>query len=54
LQNLASTQTVFLTQREDERQEIVDNLQNEEEKKTQISIDAEEFAEEVELKKDAV
>ena len=35
LQNLASTQTVFLTQREDERQEIVDNLQNEEEKKTQ-------------------
>ena len=54
LQNLASTQTVFLTQREDERQEIVDNLQNEEERKTQISIEAEEFAEEVELKKDAV
>jgi murein DD-endopeptidase MepM/ murein hydrolase activator NlpD len=40
LQNLASTQTVFLTQREDERQEI--------------SIEAEEFAEEVDLKKDAV
>ena len=54
LQNLASTQTIFLTQREEERQEIVDNLQNEEERKTLISIEAEEFAEEVESKKDTV
>ena len=47
LQNLASTQTVFLTEREEERVEIVSNLQNEEEKRTQISIEAEDFADEV-------
>ena len=54
LQNLASNQTEFLTQREEERVEIVTNLQNEEERKNEISIEAEEFAEEVEDKKEAV
>ncbi len=54
LQNLASTQTVFLTEREEERAEIVSNLQNEEEKRTQISIEAEDFADEVETQKQAV
>jgi len=54
LQNLASTQTVFLTEREEERVEIVSNLQNEEEKRTQISIEAEDFADEVETQKQAV
>jgi hypothetical protein len=33
LESLASNQTEFLTQREDERVEIVSNLQNEEERK---------------------
>ena len=51
LKNLASTQTVFLTEREEEREEIVNLLQNEETRKTEISIEAEEFAEEVEEKK---
>ena len=54
LKNLASTQTVFLTEREKEREEIVNLLQNEETRKTEISIEAEEFAEEVEKKKEAV
>ena len=49
--NLASNQTEFLTQREEERVEIVTNLQNEEERKNEISIEAEEFAEEIEEKK---
>ena len=54
LEKLASNQTEFLTQREDERIDIVANLQNEEERKNEISIEAEEFAEEIEEKKDAV
>ena len=54
LKNLASNQTEFLTQREEERVEIVTNLQNEEERKNEISIEAEEFAEEIEDKKEAV
>ena len=54
LQSLASSQTEFLTQREDERVQIVSNLQNEEEKKNEISIEAEKYAEEIEEKKEAV
>ena len=54
LGTLASSQTEFLTVREDERVEIVANLQNEEERKNEISIEAEEFAEEIEEKKEAV
>ena len=54
LENLASSQTEFLTQREDERVEIVSNLQNEEERKNEISIEAEEYAEDIEEKKEAV
>ena len=54
LEKLASNQTEFLTQREEERVEIVSNLQNEEERKNEISIEAEEYAEEIEDKKDAV
>ncbi len=54
LQSLASSQTEFLTQREDERVEIVTNLQNEEERKNEISIEAEKYAEEIEEKKEAV
>ena len=54
LQSLASSQTEFLTQREDERVEIVTNLQNEEERKNDISIEAEKYAEEIEVKKEAV
>ena len=54
LQKLASNQTEFLTQREEERVEIVTNLQNEEERKNEISIEAEAFAEDIEEKKDAV
>ena len=54
LQKLASNQTEFLTQREEERVSIVTNLQNEEERKNEISIEAEEFAEDIEEKKDAV
>ena len=54
LQNLASTQTIFLTDREEERAEIVSNLQNEEENRTQIYIEAENFADEVETQKQAV
>ena len=54
LQSLASSQTEFLTQREDERVEIVTNLQNEEERKNDISIEAEKYADEIEEKKEAV
>ncbi len=54
LGTLASSQTEFLTVRENERVEIVANLQNEEERKNEISIEAEEFAEEIEEKKEAV
>ena len=54
LENLASNQTEFLTQREEERVEIVTNLQNEEERKNEISIEAEELTEEIEDKKEAV
>ena len=54
LKNLASTQTVFLTEREVEREEIVTLLQNEETRKTEISVEAEEYAEEVEEKKEVV
>ena len=54
LKNLASNQTEFLTQREEERVEIVTNLQNEEERKNKISIEAKNFAEEIEEKKEAV
>ncbi len=54
LESLASSQTEFLTQREDERVEVVSNLQNEEEKKNEISIEAEQFADEIEDKKEAV
>ena len=54
LQKLASNQTEFLTQREDERVEIVTNLQNEEERKNQISVEAKIYAEEIEEKKEAV
>ena len=54
LESLASSQTEFLTQREDERVEVVSNLQNEEVKKNEISIEAEQFADEIEDKKEAV
>ena len=54
LGTLASSQTEFLTVRENERLEIVTNLQNEEERKNEISIEAEEFADEIEEKKEAV
>tara|TARA_B100001121_G_scaffold2107_1_gene1874 strand:+ start:2279 stop:3652 length:1374 start_codon:yes stop_codon:yes gene_type:complete len=54
LGTLASSQTEFLTAREDERVEIVANLQNEEERKNEISIEAEEFADDIEDKKEAV
>ena len=54
LQSLASSQTEFLTQREDERVDIVTNLQNEEERKNDISIEAEKYADEIEEKKEAV
>ncbi len=54
LGTLATSQTEFLSTREDERVEIVTNLQNEEERKNEISIEAEEFADEIEEKKEAV
>ena len=54
LGTLATSQTEFLSIREDERVEIVTNLQNEEERKNEISIEAEEFADEIEEKKEAV
>lgn len=54
LENLASNQTIFLTLREEEREEIVINLQNEEDRKNQIAINAENFADDVEDRKNDV
>ena len=53
-ESLSETQTEFLSEREKEREEIIDSLQVEEEKKNQISIEAEEYAEEVEESKKRV
>jgi len=53
-ERLAETQTEFLTIREVEREKSITNLQEEEEKKNQISIEAEEFADDVERKKNIV
>ena len=53
-ERLAETQTEFLTIREEERETSITNLQEEEEKKNQISIEAEEFADDVEMKKNIV
>ena len=53
-ERLAETQTEFLTIREEERETSITNLQEEEEKKNQISIEAEEFADDVEKKKNIV
>jgi murein DD-endopeptidase MepM/ murein hydrolase activator NlpD len=54
LENLAQTQTTFLTDRETDRQDVINSLQLEEEKKTEISIEAEEYAEQVEASKNLV
>ena len=54
LESLAQTQTSFLTNRETERQDVINSLQDEEEKKTEISIEAEEYADQVEASKDLV
>ena len=43
-ENLSETQTEFLKDREEEREEIISTLQIEEEKKNQISIEAEELS----------
>ncbi len=53
-ERLAETQTEFLTVRETERETAIANLQEEEEKKNEISIEAEEYAEDVEEKKNIV
>ena len=53
-ENLSETQTEFLKDREEEREEIISTLQIEEEKKNQISIEAEEYAEDVEESKNRV
>jgi len=53
-ERLAETQTEFLTVREVERETSITNLQEEEEKKNEISIEAEEFADDVEKKKNIV
>ena len=53
-ERLSETQTEFLTIREEERETSITNLQEEEEKKNQISIEAEEFADDVERKKNIV
>ena len=53
-ESLSETQTEFLSEREEEREEIIASLQDEEEKKNQISIEAEEFADEVEESKNRV
>ena len=53
-ERLAETQTEFLTIREEARETSITNLQEEEEKKNQISIEAEEFADDVERKKNIV
>ena len=42
-ESLSETQTEFLSEREEEREEIISSLQVEEEKKNQISIEAEEY-----------
>ena len=54
LENLAQTQTTFLTDRETDRQDVINNLQFEEEKKTEISIEAEAYADQVEASKNLV
>ena len=41
---MSETQTEFLSEREEEREEIIASLQDEEEKKNQISIEAEEYS----------
>ena len=53
-ERLSETQTEFLTVREEERETSITNLQEEEEKKNQISIEAEQFADDVETKKNIV
>ncbi len=53
-ERLAETQTDFLTERETEREETISNLQDEEEKRNEISIEAEEYAEDIEAKKNVV
>ncbi len=53
-ERLDETQTEFLTVRETERETSIANLQVEEEKKNEISIEAEEYAEDVEEKKNIV
>jgi len=53
-ERLSETQTEFLTVREEERETSITNLQEEEEKKNEISIEAEEFADDVETKKNIV
>ena len=53
-ERLSETQTEFLTVREEERETSITNLQEEEEKKNKISIEAEEFADDVETKKNIV
>ena len=50
-ERLAETQTEFLTGRETEREETISTLQDEEEKRNEISIEAEEYAEDIEAKK---
>jgi murein DD-endopeptidase MepM/ murein hydrolase activator NlpD len=54
LENLAQTQTTFLTDRETDRQDVINSLQLEEEKKIEISIEAEEYADQVEASKNLV
>ena len=54
-ENLSETQTEFLKDREEEREEIISTLQNRRRrKKNQISIEAEEYAEDVEESKNRV
>ena len=54
LENLAQTQTTFLTDRETDRQDVINSLQLEEEKKIEISIEAEAYADQVEASKNLV
>ena len=53
-ERLAETQTEFLTTRETEREETISTLQMEEEKRNDISIEAEEYADDIEAKKNVV
>ena len=53
-ESLSETQTEFLSEREEEREKIIASLQIEEEKKNQISIEAKEFASEVEASRNRV